>query len=204
MTQIEIIDKAKRFGQDSSWPVSQDWSIDQLLMMTRDDVVGLWRTLPEVSLDEMQGHFMGFAPNRGNQERQAQIRQKLHDEKSTHGYWIGKAFLKTGPNEGEGYNRCRFPGGEIRHIARYSTEVAASLIDGRPSLMLYYGSYHEQAPTFMDEIRKLEEYVYVGVGSILDEKGNRNLDHFILLGPTDKWVGGAPGNLVAGFVKPTK
>lgn len=196
--------KPAEFGQEESWPVSNSWSLDQLLQMNREDVLGLWRTLPEVSIEELQGHFMGFAPNRGDHERQARVKSNLFDENSRLGFWLGKAFLKTGPNEGEGYNRCRFPGGKVKNIGRYTTEIAPSLIDGNPSFMLYYGSYHANAPSFMDEIRKLDEYVYLGIGSTLDENGTRDLDHFILLGPTDTWVGGAPGELVPDWVKPTK
>ena len=69
---------------------------------------------------------------------------------------------------------------------------------------MYYGSYHAESPSFVDEIRKLDDYIYMGVGSSLSADGTRSPGHFILQGPTDEWVGGASGELVPDFVKPTK
>jgi hypothetical protein len=69
---------------------------------------------------------------------------------------------------------------------------------------MYYGAYRADAPSFVDEVRKLEDYIYVGVGSVLDENGKRNPGHFIMTGPTDEWVGGATGERVRGWEKPTK
>ena len=202
-TEIETGNKAREPGQDANCPVSANWSLGRLLGMHKEERINMWHTLPAVSLDELQGHFMGFAPSPGEQVPQPEANE-FSDENSALGRWLGKAFLKTGPNAGEGYNRCRFPGGKIRFIGRFTTEVGPSLIDGKPSLLMYYGSYHAGAPGMVDEIRKVEEYVYFGVGSTLDEEGNRDLDHFVLLGPTDAWVGGARGELVPDYVKPTR
>ena len=191
------------FKEEESWRITPKWSMEQLLSLNHDEVISMWLSSDAVSLEELQGHFTGFVPNRADPERQAKMHNFLFDENSSRGYWLGKAFKKTGDNEGEGYNLFRFPGGEIRHIGRYTTEVGPSLVDGKPSLLLYYGAFHENAPRFMDEFRKLDDYIYLGVGSPDHHKGNRDLDHFILFGPTDDWVGGAPGERYPGFIKPT-
>lgn len=188
----------------ASFPITANYSMERLLAMSREEVISLWGTLPAVSLEELQGHFTGLVPNAGDPERQAQIAASMYDENSEKGYWCGKAYRKTGVNQGEGYNRRRLPGGKIVRTSRFTTEVGPSLIDGKPSLLMYYGAYREQAPTFVDEIRKLDDCVYLGVGSVLDANGKRQPGHFALVGPTDDWVGGAIGDLVPGFVKPTK
>lgn len=189
---------------EAAFPLTPNWSVERLLTMTKEEVIALWATLPAVSLDELQGHFTGIIPNPGNPERQASTFDYMYDENSVRGYWLGKAYRKTGDNEGEGYNRWRVPGGKVERRSRFTTEIGRSFFDGKPSLLMYYGAYRADAPSFVDEIRKLEDYIYVGVGSVLDAEGKRNPGHFILTGPTDDWVGGASGDRVEGWVKPTK
>jgi len=44
--------------------------------------------------------------------------------------------------------------------------------------------------TLVDEVRKPDDYVYLGVGTRKTPDGKRSEPgHFILLGPTDEWVG---------------
>ena len=44
--------------------------------------------------------------------------------------------------------------------------------------------------TLVDEIRKLDDYVYLGMGTTETEGGERSEPgHFVLAGPTDEWVG---------------
>lgn len=203
--QQEHVKQDARVGSaTASYPITASYSLEQILAMTRDEVLKLWGTLTAVSLEELQGHFMGLVPNGGDPERQAQTAEFMYNENSERGHWCGKAYLKTGENQGEGYNRWRFPGGKIVRNGRFTTEVGPSLLDGKPSLLMYYGAYRAEAPTFVDEIRKLDDCIYLGVGSVLGEDGKRQPGHFALMGPTDEWVGGATGDLVPGFVKPTK
>jgi hypothetical protein len=188
-----------------SFPITATWSMEALLALSRQEIVDLWKSLPAATLDELQGHFMGLVPNGGDPERQLGTSKFMYDENSEKGYWLGKAYRKKGPNEGEGYNRWRYPGGRIVRNMRFTTEVGPSLFDGKPSLLMYYGAYNAKSPSFVDEIRKLDTYVYLGVGSVLNPDGKRSEPgHFMLVGPTDEWVGDATGELVQGFVKPTR
>lgn len=189
---------------EAAFPITPNWSVERLLSMTKEETIELWKTLPAVSLEELQGHFTGIIPNCGDPQRQAAATEYMYDENSVRGYWLGKAYRKTGPNEGEGYNRWRLPGGKIERRSRFITEVGNSFFDGKPSLLMYYGAYRADAPSFVDEIRKLEDYIYLGVGSILDAEGKRSPGHFILTGPTDEWIGDATGDRVPGWIKPLK
>lgn len=190
---------------DGSMPVSKTWTLEQLLAMDHDEILALWRTLPTATLEELDGHYQGLTPNAGDPAQQASTAEYLFNENSPRGYWLGKAFKKTGPNAGEGYNRWRFPGGAIKRSLRFTTEVGTSLIDGKPALMMYYGAFNSNI-TLVDEVRKLDEYIYVGLGAIEAEGGGRSdtPGHFILIGPQDPWVGDAKGELDPKFVKPTR
>jgi hypothetical protein len=187
----------------ASFPITPEWSTEQLLGLSKEDVIKLWGDAPAATLEELQGHFAGLIPNAGNTEAQARAAEFMYNENHRNGYWLGKAYRKTGDNEGEGYNRWRMPGGKVVRNMRFTTEVGTSFFDGKPSLLMYYGAYRADNPTFVDEVRKLDDYIYLGVGSTLVD-GKRNPGHFMLVGPTDEWVGGAAGELVKGFVKPTK
>lgn len=187
-----------------SFPVSSQWTMERLLSLSHPKILALWRDLPAATLEELQGHFMGVLPNAGDAERQARIANNMYNPASERGYWLGKAYRKIGDNFGEGYNRWRRVGGQIVRNARFITEIGVSLLDGKPSLLMYYGAYRPENPTFVDEVRKLDDHVYLGVGSTLGPDGKRNPESFVLVGPTDEWIGGADGTLVRDFQKPTR
>lgn len=173
---------------DGSMPVSKDWTLEQILAMNRDSILALWKTLPPIPLEELNGHYQGLVPNAGVKDRQARARDYMYNENSVRGYWLGKAYKKTGNNEGEGYNRWRFPNGKIVRNLRFSTKIGPSLIDGKPALIMNYGAYNKS--TLIDELRKLDQYVYLGVGTTATADGKRTPpEHFVLLGPTDEWIG---------------
>lgn len=188
---------------EASFPITRNWSMEQLLALTKAEAIKLWSDAPAVTLDELQGHFMGIIPNAGDPEFQEYVRGYMYDEDQRQGYWLGKAYRKTGQNQGEGYNNYRMPDGTIERKLRFTTAIANSYFDGKPSLMMYYGAYRPDDPTFVDEIRKLEDRIYLGVGSRLID-GKRDPGHFMLVGPIDRWIGGAIGELVPGFVPPEK
>lgn len=173
---------------DASMPVSKKWTLEQILAMSREQIIEVWKTLPPAPLKELNGHYMGLVPNAGDKKRQASTTDYMFNENSPRGYWLGKAYKQTSETKGEGYNRWRFPGGRIVRNLRFATETGTSLIDGKPALMMYYGAYNKS--TLVDELRKLDDYVYLGVGTQKMADGKRSEPgHFILLGPTDEWVG---------------
>jgi len=120
----------------------------------------------------------------------------MYNEESATGYWLGKAYSPLSHTKGDGYNRYRRPGGKIERYMRFATEMGTSLIDGKPALMMYYGAYQlrllpeGQENKLVDEIRKLADGVYLGVGTVEMPDGTRSAPgHFALMGPVGKWVG---------------
>jgi hypothetical protein len=103
-------------------------------------------------------------------------------------YWLGKAFRPINDHEGEGYNRTRYPGGKIVREARMATRIDKSFVDGKPSYILDYSAFNNG--NGIDELRKLDDGIYFGIFTMSTGNGTRTPpDFFILIGPTDVWVG---------------
>ena len=166
-----------------------EWTLADVLAMSRDEIIDLWSISPAPEFTAFKGHYMGLVPNAGDAKRRASTNATMFDEGSERGYWLGKAYMPTTATTGEGYNRWRFPGGKIVHNLRFGTEAGTSLIDGKPALLMYYGAYNE-GNTLIDEIRQLDHDIFLGMGTREAENGGRSEPgHFVLIGPTDDWVG---------------
>ena len=177
-----------------SFPITETWSVEKLLALTKDEVVALWKTLDPPDFKELDGHYMGLIPNAGDTAVQKGTGDFMYNENSDIGYWLGKAYKPTSATEGEGYNRWRKPGGKVVRNMQFATGMGKSLIDGKPSYMMYYGAYNKET-TLTDELRRLDDYIYIGMGTVELPDGKRSdPGHFILTGPTDSWVGADEGS----------
>lgn len=175
---------------------AQDWTEEKLMELNREEVVALWGECPAVEMAELAGEYDGLIPNAGDEERQKRTAEVMYNETGKNGYWLGKAYFPLSKTKGDGYNRWRRPGDKVERRLRFGTEMGTSLIDGKPSLIMYYGAYRgPQTPageesTLVDEIRKLADGLYLGMGTTLKEDGTRtDPGHFALIGPVDRWIG---------------
>ena len=176
--------------QPASLPLSPsgEWSMEAILALDRNSIVALWKTLPAVPMAELDGHYQGLVPNAGDAARQASTGNFMYNESSERGYWLGKAYKPLTATTGEGYNRWRFPGGRVVRNLRFGTEMGTSLIDGKPAFLMHYGAFNDT--TLIDELRKLDDNVYLGMGTTETKDGKRSAPgHFALVGPPDEWVG---------------
>ena len=164
--------------------ISGDWTMERLLLLTPADAVSLWRDSPAPSIAEMNGHYLGLRPTaelNGN--------ALYFDEKSEMGYWLGKAFRPAAQDRGEGYNRFRKSGGVIERYSRMETYVGPSPVDGKTSFIIDYSRFNP-AISMLDDLRRLDAGVYIGVATYPDGAGHRTApEPFLLVGPTDSWVG---------------
>lgn len=168
---------------------SGHWSLEKLLSLTQAEGIALWRDLPAVDMAEMNGHFMGLGPDANDVEYQARYAKYMFNEASTRGYWLGKAFKPITATKGEGYNRWRMQDGKVVRNLRMETRMGVSLVDGKPAYLLDYNVFNPKM-TLIDEIRKLDDFIYLGVATYVQKDGTRSApDFFILTGPTDSWVG---------------
>jgi len=169
---------------------TKEWTRENIMELNREEVIELWKQCPAADVTELVGEFEGLIPNAGDEEAQKRSAEVMYNENSRTGYWLGKAFWPLSKTRGDGYNRYRHPGGMIERYMRFATEMGTSLIDGKPSLMMYYGAYQlrllpeGQENTLTDEIRKLADGIYLGVGTAKMPDGSRTPPgHFVLAGP---------------------
>ena len=173
----------------------ESWTEEKVLSLTRDEVLELWGECPVVEMAELYGEYKGLIPNAGDEEAQKASANHMYNEDGPLGYWLGKAYTPLSHSKGDGYNCWRRPGDKVDRYMRFSTEMGTSLIDGKPALMMYYGAYrHQFIPEgkenkLVDEIRKLADGVYLGVGTSEMPDGTRTPPgHFALIGPTGKYL----------------
>ena len=173
---------------------AQVWTEEKVMELTRDEVLELWGECPAVDMAELNGEYTGLIPNAGNEEAQKRTAAVMYNEEGPLGYWLGKAYMPLSKTKGDGYNCWRRPGGKVDRYMRFATEMGTSLIDGKPSLIMYYGAYrHQFVPegrenTLVDEIRKLDDGIYLGVGTSVMPDGSRTPPgHFALVGPVREY-----------------
>jgi hypothetical protein len=171
---------------------AQEWTAEKVMDLTREEVLELWGQCPAADMAELVGEYTGLIPNAGDEEAQKRAAAFMFDESSIRGYWLGKAYSPLSKTRGDGYNHWRRPGGKVERNLRFATEMGTSLIDGKPSLMMYYGAYDNRARErdLVDEIRKLADGIYLGLGASKNPDGTRSEPgHFALAGPIGPWVG---------------
>lgn len=106
------------------------------------------------------------------------------------GRWLGKGFAPASTGESHGYNIFEGPGGKLCRTRRMRTEVRASAFDGRPSFCLDYSPYNRFfIGTMRDEIRQVNEKLYLGFGYMLAGGGAANPAPFVLAGKARPFVG---------------
>ncbi len=109
------------------------------------------------------------------------------------GKWDGKAFS---PKDGFGYNifRSTQDGKDvIKRTKKMKTFIGKSQYDGKDSFHLDYSSFNGGLLHSMrDEIRKINDNLYLGLGAMAASGGTINPMPFVLSGEKAPWVGPDP------------
>lgn len=97
--------------------------------------------------------------------------------------WGGKSFSSESDRAGRGINRVLVPGVLGRQdLFPFTTSFAASVIDGKPSIVLDYA--HPENPPYIraihDEIREVAPGLYLGPAMWKTRKGPRTVMWFAL------------------------
>ena len=169
----------------------EPWTIDKLMALPLDQMQELWKTLPAPDFNELDGEYDGHAPDGGDEDVRRRKAEMMYDETSRQGYWLRKAFHPTSAAQGQGHNVWRKARGIIRRM-RYGTYAGASLIDGKPAFLVRYGDFKTPAGDIdlVDEIRKLDDGLYIGAATSRNADGTRSEpDLFLLSGPVGPWIG---------------
>ncbi len=106
------------------------------------------------------------------------------------GRWEGKAFNPSEKDRGYGYNIFRDAGGKVYRTRRMDTEIGPSDYDGKPAFKLNYAAYNSGTVHSMrDEIRRINDHLFLGLGYMALGGGKINPAPFALIGPAKAWVG---------------
>jgi len=109
-------------------------------------------------------------------------------------WWIGKGFSPCGKETCFGYNifEAAEKSGEVKIVRKrkMATYVAESNIDNRNSYMIDYSPYNSGlVHIFRDELRKINDELFIGMGYLNFPGGNKINFPFILYGKPGEWVG---------------
>jgi len=106
------------------------------------------------------------------------------------GRWEGKAFHPVLKDKGYGYNIFKDEGGKLYRTRKMDTVIGPSDYDGKPAFKLNYGAYNSGTVQSMrDEIRKINDNLFLGLGYMALGGGKINPAPFALIGPAKEWVG---------------
>ena len=114
---------------------------------------------------------------------------------TVHTKWIGKAFKPASDTSGQGYNifeEKTKSGTRILRLRKIDTNLAPSKIarDNKNSFQINYSRYNKGTVHSMcDEIRKINENLYIGMGYMGLGGGSANPAPFALVGKPSPWVG---------------
>jgi hypothetical protein len=164
------------------------WSFEKILKLTRQQVIDMWSSAPPVPVGELDGEYIGIAPNAGDASAQADIASRLYNENGPLGYWLGKTYkaADAAQTKSEGYNRWRHGSSNVMPAMRFGTEPGMSLIDQKPAFMMFYSAF-TPSNTLTDELRKVDDHVYIGLATMRSGSGRTSPDHFVLVGPAGPW-----------------
>jgi hypothetical protein len=78
----------------------------------------------------------------------------------------------------------------LARIMLNKTSMVPSVFDGRPAFQLSYREYNTfYTSTMTDEVRRLNDTLYLGIGRLTITLGKYNPMPFVLMGPPAPWVG---------------
>jgi hypothetical protein len=179
---------------DSSLSVGEgtDWTVEDLKALKQNELMELYLTLPCPSMQEMEGEFRGHLLDTG---KFWLIKKPLAyfalNSSLNKGKWLGKGFTMTTEGEGHGYNSYqRF--GKISHVFPMKTKIGKSIFDGKDDFELDYTAYHSGAGfvNMIDEVRKVNDDLYLGIGTWGYFKRQRRIPFFFSLsGPRAPYAG---------------
>lgn len=166
-----------------------------LMDLTQEQLMEVFKTLEAPSLDEFQGEFHSTKLSH-HSYRDYWEWHLTCDNPLLNPEWVGKAFRKIDDEHGTGYNLFRHCNGKLYQDGPMYTTIAPSRYDGKPSFTLIYGAYKSMI-TFtqmVDEVRKVCDGTYLLIGTYRGVfKGAKMRPHFWLIeGPYQAYRGDCP------------
>lgn len=193
----------------------QDYKYEDLMKLNRKQLMGLFFELNAPSMSEMKGEYRAALLDSGYIINMLLAKLYLH---FTWGNWQHKAFELLDQQHGHGYNTfittqstlyenyflavfmrmmsiiCSlfrlYNPQRMARIMLNKTSIVSSVFDARPSFQLSYRDYNTfYTNTMTDEVRKVNDNLFLGIGRLTITFGKFNPMPFVLIGPPDPWVG---------------
>jgi hypothetical protein len=170
------------------WP---HWTVAELRALPQSELMKLFLRLDSPSMTEMNGEFRGHVLDQGAFRL---IKESLLyfavRAPFVNGRWQGKGFTATSDDAGHGYNRYLKHGRESC-ILPMKTKIAKSVLDGRACFELDYTAYdsHAGLVNMIDEVRKVNDELYLGIGFCGYSRQQRRIPFFFALsGPRGQFA----------------
>jgi hypothetical protein len=159
--------------------------------LSKAEVFQLFYAAPAPALADLKGEFKAATLSVG-------IMASSADFYTHHffgpGRWAGKAFTTLEKDKGWGYNIFSITGKDgkpaLARTRQMNTYIGPSTIDEKPSYHLDYSPFNSGTVHSMhDELRKINDTLYIGMGHMALGGGAINPAPFVVMGPPEKWVG---------------
>jgi hypothetical protein len=193
----------------------KDFRYEDLMKLNRKQLMELFFMLDAPAMSEMRGEYRAALLDSGYIINMFLAKLYLH---CTWGDWQHKAFEPLGEKHGHGYNTfittqsklyenyfvavfmkmvsivCSlfrlYNSQRMARIMLNKTSIVSSVFDGRPSFQLSYRVYNTFfTNTMTDEVRKINDKLFLGIGRLTVTFGKFNPMPFVLIGPPDPWTG---------------
>jgi hypothetical protein len=132
-----------------------------LLSSSREELLACFSSLKAPTLEEMNGEFDCVLPTYSNEQWRHSMAAMGKD------YWLGKAYRleSIDVHVGHGYNRYRAADGRVNRLSRFVWDIAPSIVDQQPSLVMQYSAYANWGGShdLIDEVRVLGSGAYLGI-----------------------------------------
>lgn len=191
VTGINILQKGGKYDGRSMEKIlgvlPQKATIDDIKKLSKADVFQLYYAASVPSFQDFKGEYAAATVDVGIMATSAGY--------YTHhffgpGHWEGKAFYPLEKDKGYGYNIFKDASGKIHRTRKMDTQIGPSDYDGKPAFKLNYGAYNSGTVKSMrDELRKINDNLFLGLGYMALGGGSINPAPFVLMGPAKEWVG---------------
>lgn len=170
----------------------------ELEQMSTDELLTLFSTLEAPAMAEMDGEYAARLLRQPSALAAVAGRFAVANPLAP---WLCKAFRPVSAEQGRGYNTFSVLGRVIQRFPM-QTLIAPSRYDGRPAYTLVYRAYHSLCGDIhmVDEVRRLEAGLYLGIGTWGFSRAQRQVAlPFLLQGPVSNYradVGRARAGMV--------
>lgn len=193
----------------------KDLRYEDLMKLNRKQLMELFFLLDAPAISEMRGEYRSVLLDSGYIINKLLAKLYLH---FTWGDWQHKAFEPLDEHHGRGYNTfittqsklyenyfaavfmkivsivCSFfrlhNSQRLARIMLNKTTIVNSVFDGRPAFQLSYRDYNTFfTNTMTDEVRKVNDKLFLGIGRLTITFGKFNPMPFMMMGPPNPWVG---------------